>query len=272
MRAGPVTDYLAETLRRYPELPEYALWRAIELRMLGQFTLPEPILDLGCGDGSFASLLFGPGKDITGMDVETPLLPHARATGVYREVLDADATRLPFADGTFASILSNCVLEHIPDDAAAVREMGRVLRPGGTAVVTVPSTQLRDGLYTYKQLLARGDTEHAEQYRRDFDTRLQHHHYHSVDEWRELFAAAHMEVQTVQAYLPEPVVSLWDRLENYLLQPIYTVLSHKKLALIILLPTALRRWLTYRFLRRYYLMETNLESYHGALLLVARKA
>ncbi|MEN6301507.1 MAG: class I SAM-dependent methyltransferase [Armatimonadia bacterium] len=272
MKVEPTRDYLAETLRRYYEVPQYALWRAIELRKLSGCSFPEPVLDHGCGDGSFGELLFGHGKDITGIDIDATLLPYARATGVYRDVLGADATRLPFADGTFASILSNCVMEHIPDDAAAVREMGRVLRPGGTAVMTVPSTQLRDGLYTYKQLLARGDKEHAEQYQREFDTRLHHYHYHTVEEWRELFASANMQLETVVAYAPGPVVSLWDRIENYLLQPIYRLLSHKKLALIILLPARLRHWLTYRFLRRYYLMETNLQSYHGALLIVARKA
>jgi SAM-dependent methyltransferase len=264
-------DFLAELLRVYPELPEYALWRAIELRLLTRLSFPEPILDLGCGEGHFAQTLFGTGRDLTGIDRDAPLLPTARETGAYREVLEADATKLPFADQSFNSILSNCVLEHIPDDAAAVREMGRVLRAGGTAVITVPSTQLREGLYTYRQLIQRGETQRAEQYLEDFDRRLAHHHYHSVDEWRAMFGAAGMEVQSVEAYLPAQVVSLWDRLENYLLQPIYTVLSHKKLALLIMLPQRLRKWLTYRFLRRYYLMDASLDSYHGALLIVARK-
>jgi len=264
-------NFLAETLRRYPDLPEYALWRAIELRLLSRLTFAEPILDLGCGDGGFVELLLGGGRDIVGLDAEAQVLPHARRTGMYREVLEADATRLPFRDATFASLLSNCVLEHIPEDAAAVREMGRVLRPGGLAALTVPSTQLREGLYTYRQLLARGRQEEAEQYLRDFDVRVAHHHYHSVEEWRELLAAAGMTVESVEGYLPAPVVSLWDRLENYLLQPVYRLLSHKKLALVILLPERLRRWLTYRVLRRYYLMDANVESYHGALLIVARK-
>lgn len=264
-------DCLAEVIRRYPELPEYALWRAIELRLLSRLNFVEPILDVGCGEGGFARLLFGDGRDVTGLDMATHLLPHARESGAYREVTEADATRLPFADATFASVLSNCVLEHIPDDAAAVREIGRVLRPGGFAALTVPSTQLREGLYIYQRLVGLGRQEEAELYARKVDERLAHHHYHSVEEWRELLAAGGMALESVQGYLPAPVVSLWDRLENLLLPPVYQRLDHKKLAFLFLVPERLRPWLTWRFLRRYYVMDTNLESYHGALLIVARK-
>lgn len=50
----------------------------------------------------------------------------------------ADLTRLPFADGRFDLILCSHVLEHVPDDAAAMAELARVLRPGGTAIILVP--------------------------------------------------------------------------------------------------------------------------------------
>ncbi len=50
----------------------------------------------------------------------------------------ADLTDLPFADGAFDVVLSSHVLEHIPDDRAAIGELARVLRPGGWAVIMVP--------------------------------------------------------------------------------------------------------------------------------------
>jgi SAM-dependent methyltransferase len=53
--------------------------------------------------------------------------------------LSADATRLPFADGSFDAVIAAEILEHIPDDAAAMAEIARVLRPGGTVAVTVPA-------------------------------------------------------------------------------------------------------------------------------------
>jgi SAM-dependent methyltransferase len=50
----------------------------------------------------------------------------------------ADLTRLPFADDSFDLVLASHVLEHIPDDRAAIREVHRVLKPGGTAILPVP--------------------------------------------------------------------------------------------------------------------------------------
>jgi len=53
--------------------------------------------------------------------------------------VQGDATRLPFADATFDRVIASEVLEHIPDDVAAMGELARVLRPGGTMAVTVPA-------------------------------------------------------------------------------------------------------------------------------------
>src|SRR5690606_26018849 len=52
--------------------------------------------------------------------------------------VNADLTALPFPEGRFDLILSSHVLEHVPDDASAIAELARVLRPGGTAIVMVP--------------------------------------------------------------------------------------------------------------------------------------
>ena len=53
--------------------------------------------------------------------------------------VNGDGTRLPFADDTFDRIVCSEVMEHIPDDAAAASELARVLKPGGTIAVTVPT-------------------------------------------------------------------------------------------------------------------------------------
>jgi SAM-dependent methyltransferase len=69
-------------------------------------------------------------------------LPHLSHLGTDRfsplADVAADLTRLPFATGRFDLVLCSHVLEHIPDDAAAIAEIARVLRPGGRAVVMVP--------------------------------------------------------------------------------------------------------------------------------------
>jgi SAM-dependent methyltransferase len=59
--------------------------------------------------------------------------------GVSAGSVRGDAHHLPFPDGTFDRIIASEVLEHLPDDAAALRELARVLRPGGTIAVTIPA-------------------------------------------------------------------------------------------------------------------------------------
>ena len=57
---------------------------------------------------------------------------------IDRNIKQADATKLAFADGRFEMIIANHILEHIPDDMQALREMLRVLQPGGLAILQVP--------------------------------------------------------------------------------------------------------------------------------------
>lgn len=181
----PERDFLKETLRVYPAHASFALWRAIELRLLCGVDFPEPVLDVGCGEGGFARMLFGPGRNIVGLDLGQPELRLAARSGAYRHIVRADATALPFPEATFASCLSNCVLEHIPDDAGVVREIGRVLRPGGTVAITVPAPGIKDQLYLYRTLLAQGREPEAQEYLAQYDQRFRHLHYRTEDEWRE---------------------------------------------------------------------------------------
>ena len=58
--------------------------------------------------------------------------------GVTASFLQGDATRLPFADGSFDRVIVSEVFEHIPDDTAAMAEVARILTPDGKAAVTVP--------------------------------------------------------------------------------------------------------------------------------------
>ncbi len=59
-----------------------------------------------------------------------------------RATVHADITNLPFADTTFDLVLCSHVLEHVPDDGAAIDELFRVVRPGGVALIQVPSHPL----------------------------------------------------------------------------------------------------------------------------------
>jgi SAM-dependent methyltransferase len=108
------------------------------------------LLDLGSGPGRHAFEAYRRGAHVVCADLLHDDLRRALATltamaGAGEAPADAafgaaraDALRLPFADASFDHVVAAEVLEHIPEDRAAMREIARVLRPGGTAAVSVP--------------------------------------------------------------------------------------------------------------------------------------
>ena len=101
---------------------------------------PARLLDAGCGTGGLIRRLAPrhPEWRWTGVDVSPLACELARARGGV-EVVEGSVTALPFRDGEFSAVVSADVLYHLDDDEAALREMTRVLQPGGVAVINVPA-------------------------------------------------------------------------------------------------------------------------------------
>lgn len=99
----------------------------------------KKVLEIGCGLGTDALQFARAGADYLGVDLtETAAQTterRLRMYGVPGRTQVADAERLPFADNTFDLVYSHGVLHHTPDTEQAIREVHRVLRPGGTAMV-----------------------------------------------------------------------------------------------------------------------------------------
>ena len=99
------------------------------------------VLDLGAGSGSFSA---PPGIFVVRLDLAPPL---ARASGSW---VAADAAILPFASASFHAIISNHSLEHFPELDSTLREVARVIRPGGAFYVSVPDAgTLTDHIYRW---------------------------------------------------------------------------------------------------------------------------
>jgi SAM-dependent methyltransferase len=111
----------------------------------------DRFLDLGCGFGRHAFEAARHGARVIALDSADTELKEVRNTfaamadageideSSFVGTINGDATALPFADASFDRVVASEVLEHIPDDARALGELTRVLRPGGTMAVTVPS-------------------------------------------------------------------------------------------------------------------------------------
>jgi SAM-dependent methyltransferase len=106
---------------------------------LGRLELGEVVLDLGSGAGTdslLAAQMVGPEGSVTGIDMTPEMLAKARAAATEMgasnvEFVEAEAERLPFEDGSFDVVISNGVIDLVPDKDAVFSELHRVLAPGG---------------------------------------------------------------------------------------------------------------------------------------------
>jgi ubiquinone/menaquinone biosynthesis C-methylase UbiE len=92
----------------------------------------KDVLEVGCGTGLVLQRVATFARTAKGIDLSPGMLAHARARGL--EVQEGSATDLPFPDASFDVAYSFKVLAHIPDLGACLREMLRVIRPGGHIV------------------------------------------------------------------------------------------------------------------------------------------
>ncbi len=131
-----------DELRRQAQLEDRHFWYAARRRQVLRVLPPAAregarALDLGAGSGGNTTMLKAVGYDALALEHHPLAAGFARSRGV--EVVRADAERLPFSNATFDLVLACDVLEHLRDDSTALREVQRVLRPGGALVVTVPA-------------------------------------------------------------------------------------------------------------------------------------
>ncbi len=132
------------------ELPEAArlgnpsfVWRFGQRRRLAiiERYLPLPgrrVLDLGCGVGEYVRAFEREGAEALGCDIEWPRLVEAGRRGA-RRLVAAAGEALPFRDGALDLVVMNEVIEHVADDRATLREVARVLAPGGDCVIFAPN-------------------------------------------------------------------------------------------------------------------------------------
>jgi SAM-dependent methyltransferase len=104
----------------------------------------DRVMDMGCGAGRHAFELYRRGADVVELAGVEKMFGAMRLEGevpdgASAETVQGNALSLPFEDGTFDKIVASEVLEHIPDDMAAMTELLRVLKPGGRLAVTVPA-------------------------------------------------------------------------------------------------------------------------------------
>jgi len=111
------------------------------LGILLESCLPEQgnglrLLDVGCGTGHHMASLRERGFEVAGVDGSEGMLDQARSNNPGAEIRQADVEAIPFGDATFDFVLCVEVLRYLPHSGPCIREMARVLKPGGVCLAT----------------------------------------------------------------------------------------------------------------------------------------
>jgi len=112
------------------------------------------LLDVGCGTGYHLSRYRERGFEVAGVDGSEGMLVHARQANPDIEFLQSDVDKIPYPDGSFDLVLSIEVLRYLPDISRCIREMARVLKPGGLCLVTAAPPLQANGYWPINRIAA----------------------------------------------------------------------------------------------------------------------
>ena len=143
MQAGAYQDCFAYSRHRLEQfMQRYLPARGDGLRLL----------DVGCGTGHHLANWRARGFAVAGVDGSAEMLARARELNPAAEIHQADVESLPFATGSFDVVISLEVLRYLPNSAPCIREIARVLKPGGMCLVTAAPLWNLNGYWLINRL------------------------------------------------------------------------------------------------------------------------
>lgn len=257
-----------DILLRYMSMAPLALAfeRYLECKILQRMSFDSPILDLGCGDGVFAKVLFA-GPIDTGIDPNPRELARAQQLKAYSELLQCPGHAIPKPDAHYRTIFSNSVLEHIPDLAPVFRETYRLLAPGGRFYMTVPSPEFENYTLVNQLLMALGFSKPAARYRQ-FCSKViwRQSHYHTLEGWEKLVSDFGFKVVESFTYDPKSICLLNDFLYPF---SIIEVINKIFLNRWVLLPTLRRKFMYPLYLLARQILKGGDSAEQGGLVFLA---
>lgn len=258
-------NYLKEYLNVAPV--SLAIVRAIECRLLSKLKFNHPILDIGCGDGLFASLFFQE-KLEEGIDLSPDEIRRAAKSGAYKNLRVSNAADLPYDDQSFRTVFSNCVLEHIPPIDDVLKEISRVLKNDGQLIFTVPSDSFGENLFfnSFFRKIGLGST--GELYSKKFNSYFRHYNLYSPGIWEAKLAKAGLKMVSCERYLSPGATKVH---EITIIFGAPSVINKKVSGRLILFPSIRRSIVVpilYPLLRGFYEKDSETGS---SLMIVARK-
>lgn len=219
-------------LERFSVIYPYShcTWRISEAAGQASFgSMKGPMLDLGCGDGTYLSVMLerigmpvdpetGDASPVHGLDPQAHEIEKARKTGIYHELFISTSSAIPLPDASVRTVFSNSVVEHIPDKTGTIREVARVLLPGGRYLFSVPSPDFF-AHFPFRGWLERRLGSRAAQAWTDLiNWKFKHVTLQSSEAWRRDLASAGLDLIDVRYTLTPDNAATWERylLPSYL--------------------------------------------------------
>ena len=259
-------DYFKEYLIIAPF--SLAVVRAIECRILNKLEFKHPVLDVGTGDGIFASILFKDRKIEQGIDILLKEIECAKKRKVYNNLKLASALNIPFENDSFSTVFSNCVLEHIPEIDKALQEFSRVLKKEGYIIFTVPSDIYRKQLFFSTLFRKMGLKKLSIWYGNKINSFCVHYNLFSPEEWSDRLRKAGFEVEKTIRYLSPEATRMHDLMMIFAILP---MIFKKVFGRMILFPS-IRKYIDLPIIRllfnKYYISDNQPGS---SLIIVAKK-
>lgn len=180
--------------------PSLGLWRAAEIAVLRTLSYEPPVLDLGCGDGLVTSYVLP--RVAIGVDPSGSALARAARRRLYDRLEPLPLERVALAPGAVGTIISNSVLEHVPDPAPVLDAAARALRPGGRLVFTAPT-----------EAFGRWLAFPAARYRDWRNRHYEHRNLWPLERWSYQLRQAGLTIVATRPYMPRALVAAWDLTE-----------------------------------------------------------
>lgn len=209
-------DFLKDYLGIYFDSPGLAFYRALEARLLSRHEYQEPVLDLGCGDGSFSSALLSNEKvrHVYGLDISLEDARYAISKKIYHHIILGDIQSMGIRDGSFQTVYCNCVLEHVRKIRESIQEIGRITKQGGSFLFTVPSEKYGELLFFYNMYRKMNLSFRAEKYLNRVNRRLNHFHCYAFPIWQKMLEEAGFKVISWSYYSSPKSHKIYDLMFN----------------------------------------------------------
>jgi SAM-dependent methyltransferase len=198
----------------YPHVPPMTTWRAWEWGAYQRYALPDPVLDVGCGDGRFFRLIWPDAREPVGVELDEGVAELARRSGIYHAVHASPAHRAPLPRAGFGAAFANCSLEHMDHLEAVLEAVAASLRPGAPFLMSVVTERFIEWAALTKLLAEVGAPARAAALQAEYE---RYHHLVSAfppEEWAVRLEAAGFDVLEHIPILPELTSRLFFLLDQ----------------------------------------------------------